>query len=110
MLPLFLINQLFLSFPFYALNLELTSHCASPVWQFLHVHQPDRAMAAGVLCTPSRIMLPCPPGGIGSPTGVISPVRTLEDVAETGHRVLSIPIGFFIPQANELVQPTKLLF
>jgi hypothetical protein len=51
-----------------------------------------------------------PAGGVGGPAGIVRPVRTLEDVAETRHRVLSILIGFFISTAEELIQPTDLLF
>jgi hypothetical protein len=107
---LLLFYQLFFPFSFHVLDLDLTPHCTSPVWKFFHVHQPDRAVAAGVPGPTTRIMLPRPPLGVGRPSGVIAPVRTLEDVTEAGHQARSVLVRFLVSTAEEFIQTAYLLF
>jgi hypothetical protein len=100
---LLLFYQLFFPFSFHVLDLDLAPHCTSPVWKFFHVHQPDRAVDAGVPCPATRIMLLRPSLGVGRPTGVIAPVRTLQDVTETRHQMLSILVRFLVSTAEEFI-------
>ena len=106
---LLLYDQLFLSFPVHALDLVLSMHGTSPVRKFFHIHQSDRTVAAGVPCPTTCIMLHHPPLGVGRPAGVKAPVRTLQDITEARHWVLSVLVWFPGSAAEEFIQTPYLL-